>query len=138
MTFTIAASMRVVVASKAALLVVCVGLSPACRAAPPLSHDVDIQPLWDAKCSDCHMDGLAFGGLFLDRGHAHANLVGVHASQLRTMSRVEPGAPARSYLWLKLEGEHEAAGGYGEQIPVLWTDEERTRIRRWIEQGAHP
>ena len=124
-------------ASRIALLAACVGLGLGCQTPVPLSHDADIQPLWDAKCSECHMDGLAFGGLFLDRGHAHANLVGVPASQLASMSRIEPGAPERSYVWLKLEGQHEAAGGYGEQIPVQWTDQERARIRTWIEQGAY-
>ncbi len=129
--------MRVMVASRLGLVAAALLLAQGCRASPPLSHDADIQPLWDAKCSECHMDGLAFGGLFLDRGHARSNLVGIPASQLGSMSRVEPGAPERSYLWLKLEGRHHAAGGYGEQIPVVWTDEERMRIQTWIEQGAN-
>lgn len=82
------------------------------------------------------MDNLALAGLFLDPGYAYDNLVGVPASQLKTMSRIEPGDPQRSYLWLKLNGAHVDAGGYGETIPVLWTEQEKVRIRTWIEQGA--
>ena len=113
-----------------------------CAAEPPspsvvrLSHDRDLQPLWDAKCADCHMDGHAFGGLFLDPGHAYGNLVGVPASQLPTMVRIQPGDAKRSYVWLKMQGTHVDAGGYGEPIPVVWTDAEEARILSWIEQGA--
>ena len=82
------------------------------------------------------MDRQAFGGLFLDAGHAYGNLVGVPASQLPTMARVEPGDPDHSYVWLKIQGAHLGAGGYGETIPVRWTEDEKARILLWIEQGA--
>ena len=132
------AAKRVSSPAGAVLLAMMVGCSPQPPApsAPRLSHDRDLQPLWDAKCSDCHMDRQAFGGLFLDAGHAYGNLVGVPASQLPTMARVEPGDPDHSYVWLKIQGAHLGAGGYGETIPVRWTEDEKARILLWIEQGA--
>ncbi|MGH1348841.1 MAG: hypothetical protein ACRBN8_45315 [Nannocystales bacterium] len=125
--------------SRAAPAAVLLALMLGCAAepaAPRLSHDRDLQPLWDAKCADCHMGTQAFGGLFLDPGHAYENLVGVPASQLPTMVRIRAGDPKRSYVWLKLKGTHLEAGGYGEPIPVVLTDLEEARILGWIEQGA--
>ena len=82
------------------------------------------------------MDRQAFAGLFLDPGFAYENLVGVPASQLPTMARIKPGDPQQSYVWLKLQGTHVRAGGYGETIPVQLSDAQEARILTWIEQGA--
>jgi hypothetical protein len=101
-----------------------------------LSHAVDIQPIWEDSCAGCHTGGTSSGELALDEGYAA--MVGVPASQLDTMNLVEPGDRDNSYLWLKLEDTHEAAGGSGEEMPSSGTlgDADRATIGEWIDAGA--
>ena len=62
------------------------------------------------------------------------------SSQLSKMDRIEPGDTANSYLWLKLQGTHTAAGGSGAQMPksgsISATD--LATIETWITEGANP
>ena len=54
------------------------------------------------------------------------------------MPRVTPGAPGRSYLWLKLNGEHLALGAKGWRMPFFpLAESDLNVIRTWIEEGAN-
>lgn len=53
--------------------------------------------------------------------------------------RVEPGAPDKSYLVMKLEGTHIDHGGSGARMPfggLPLDDGDMAKIRAWIAQGA--
>lgn len=100
------------------------------------THDVDIQPIWEASCGvGCHTGGSDSGSLALDDGYA--STVGV-ASSVDGYNQIEPGSLADSYLWLKLEGTHEEVGGNGSAMPLgnSLSDEEMDLISAWIEAGA--
>lgn len=103
----------------------------------PLSHDVDILPIWQETCgTSCHIldDD---GGLTL----TYDNLVSVPSEDVPTMNRVEPGSPDDSYLWHKLEGTHLDVGGAGSTMPrglVELKPKQRQKIERWITEGALP
>ena len=73
-----------------------------------------------------------------DGGDAWSELVGIPSSQ-SSLSRVEPGSPEDSYMYLKLIGKQEKADGSGLQMPVGQNPLNATQIeaiRKWIEQGA--
>lgn len=119
----------------ARLLLLCM----ACPAvADPVSFGDDIIPLLNARCVACHLTGQEQGGLALHPRAAYANLVGAPSHQ-SDLNRVEPGAPERSYLYLKLTNQHVQSGGNGEPMPLgAWPLEgsELALVRRWIEEGA--
>ncbi len=85
-----------------------------------VDYQADIQPIWDASCS-CHMadDGgmMAAPYLTLNDGLSEQNLVLAPAADPGTdgsgvgLNLVEPGDPASSYLWLKVNGGWMEAGG---------------------------
>ena len=55
------------------------------------------------------------------------------------MSLIEPGDETKSYLWLKIEGTHNAAGGAGSSMPKgtkVVSTAERDLILEWIQDGA--
>ena len=85
--------------------------------------------------SGCHGQGAASAGLgnFDDPVQAYAALVGTASTQNGAMDRVEPGNPAASYLWLKLNGQ-----GSGTQMPVGATLPSSTldAVYDWIVAGA--
>ncbi len=85
----------------------------------------------------CHLPGAeqAELGLYPD---AWSQLVGIPSSQ-SSLSRVEPGFPGKSYLYLKLVGAQETVGGSGLQMPFQQNPLDPAQIeaiRLWIEQGA--
>ncbi|GMV41995.1 MAG: hypothetical protein AMXMBFR64_37110 [Myxococcales bacterium] len=88
------------------------GPDTSCSPAVPYG---DVQALWNKRCSGCHV-GAALGGLSLDKGEAL--LVDKPSVAVPALDRVEPGDPSKSYLWLKLTDQHEAAGGGGSPMPV--------------------
>lgn len=103
------------------------------------THDVDIQPLWDANCTDagCHSDSDAAGGLSLVSGYDA--LVDVASPGGAELPLVSPGSSADSYLWHKLEGtQTSVTGGGGSQMPFggTLTPDELTTIQAWIDGGA--
>lgn len=99
-----------------------------------------------ARCGQCHSDAPSFGGLAMFPGAmtAYSNLVGVPAGseagyQCRNsgLARVEPGAPERSLLYLKL-----TAPPCGSKMPPAAfgqvTSEQVELVRQWIAEGAAP
>jgi hypothetical protein len=104
---------------------------------PAPTHEADIQPIWTARCTPCHV-GSASGGLDLSAGSAHGNIVNVPSTGLPTMDLVEPGSTADSYLWHKLSGTQGSVGGTGDAMPFggSLTAHELDLVERWIEAGA--
>jgi len=76
-----------------------------------------VQPIADSYCVACHQTASPAGGLSLQRGDAPASLLGVQSNETK-LARVEPGDLGRSYLFLKIMGTHETAGGSGDRMPL--------------------
>ncbi|HAC35537.1 MAG TPA: hypothetical protein DCF45_13570 [Gammaproteobacteria bacterium] len=109
------------------------------EAAPSLMFD--LQPVFDARCVQCHLLESPQGGLVLENGEAHFNLVDTPSTQV-SMPRVAPGDPQQSYLIHKMRGSHIEAGGSGQPMPfgnessVGMPAKEIELIERWITAGA--
>jgi hypothetical protein len=102
-----------------------------------VSFKSQVLPLLTERCVMCHVQGAEQGALSLFP-EAWSQLVGVKASE-SALNRVEAGAPERSYLYLKLLGQQESAGGSGERMPFQQdplTSQELDLFRRWIAEGA--
>ena len=118
-----------------ALVVLLVSANPADA---DVSFSKDVVPLLGTYCVACHMTGQEAGEIALHPKAAYDALVGV-ASRESTLKRVEPGDPAKSYLYLKLTDAHLAAGGSGEPMPMgnyPLPEEQVELVRQWIEEGA--
>ena len=106
----------------------------------PLSHAADIQPIWDAKCTNagCHQPGGSFEALDLS-GDAYDNIVGVTAIQAPELQRIEAGNSAGSYLINKLLGTQEDVGGSGSGMPPTPLEpDDILIIAQWANEGALP
>lgn len=105
-------------------------------AADEVSFERDVMPVLTSQCVMCHLPGAALGGLSL-YPDARASLVGVASTQ-SPLKLVEPNAPERSYLYLKMTGKQGEAGGSGQVMPPsgALAAAEIELVRRWIEQGA--
>ena len=92
----------------------------------------DIQPIFDVNCVFCHGDG-GNAGLDLRSGSSHANLVGVTATE-SPLSRIEPGEPLNSWLYLKITGQQNV----GTMMPPTGSlaADLMDLVRTWIEEGA--
>jgi hypothetical protein len=107
----------------------------------PRTLAVDVQPILDTNmCSadGCHSAGPgAMAGLDLSSvGRSIATLIDVPATEENHLVRVRPGDPAKSYLFRKLLGTPDIAGG---QMPLglQALDERQLRIiNDWIATGA--
>lgn len=99
----------------------------------------EIWPIFSAACG-CHKDNNGAGGLVLKKSNAFDNMVGEPSSQLPAMMLVEPGDPAKSYLWHKLNDTQKSVGGKGKKMPPggLLKKDELALVMQWIEQGAAP
>jgi hypothetical protein len=99
-----------------------------------------------ARCAQCHSDAPSFGGLAMFPGAitAYTNLVGMPSGGEATykcrdcgLLRVQPGAPERSLLYLKLTlppcGSKMPPAAFGQV-----TAEQVEMVRLWIAQGAAP
>ena len=109
-------------------------------APPPLSHAVDIQPIWDLQCVGCHSGPGPSGGMDLAYD-AYPNIVDVPSNDIGTMDRIEPFDPGNSYIWHKINGTQIQVGGQGTQMPQggpFLSQTELDRIEQWILQGALP
>ncbi len=106
-----------------------------------LSFAERVQPVFDTHCVVCHQYGAEQGGLNLEEGDAHANLVNVKSTQ-SSLQRVVPGRPRESYLLHKLVGTHSEVGGTGVRMPLsaggnrAMSGAEDELVTIWIEQGA--
>ena len=97
-----------------------------------------IQPIFNAYCVVCHLEGGALGNLVLEEGYAFEQLVSRQSTQA-PLKLVEPYQLDASYLIYKLEGKQLEAGGSGKAMPFDGTtlsDEEITVIKTWITEGA--
>lgn len=106
----------------------------------PVSYSAHLEPLVIAHCLSCHESDEAKAKLVLDPGVGYERLVGPSSVQEPEMALVEPGDPARSYLWLKLQ--HATEEGKGMPRTVAGSkklrESELELYRRWIEGGAKP
>jgi predicted CxxxxCH...CXXCH cytochrome family protein len=107
-------------------------------------------PIFHATCSNdaCHGSGEPQGGVYFGSNAqmVYANLVGVAALELPSMSLVEAGDPSNSFVMHKLDSDQCAFSnecappGCGAQMPMGSTNPmplaNRNTIRRWIAQGA--
>lgn len=78
---------------------------------------LDVQPIFDSYCVQCHMLEAPQAGLVLEEGEAYLNLVGVKSTQ-SAQQRVHAGAPEKSYLVDKLHGTQVRGGGFGSGMPL--------------------
>jgi hypothetical protein len=109
----------------------------ACAADAPVSFGNDLLPILTQHCFMCHVQGAEQGSLSL-YPEGWSQLVGVPSTEAK-MKRVEPGAPERSYLYLKLMGTQAAAGGSGARMPIQQdplSEKELDLFKRWISEGA--
>ena len=105
------------------------------------SYARDVDPIVTRSCatSGCH-DAEAEEGLDLRSAVALASLVDVPAEQA-PLDRVEPGDPAASYFWHKLNGTQSSVGGRGDTMPKdapPLSAEELALIEAWISEGTLP
>lgn len=110
-------------------------------------HDV-IRPILDANCASCHSGGNPAAGLVLGGATTSAklvaSLVGRPTARGGDFVMVDPGSPARSWLYLRAADEAkdvtcDADCSVGVMPPtgqVTLTAAELTSLRGWIENGA--
>lgn len=107
--------------------------------AATVSYQKDIVPILEQNCATCHLTGSEAGGMSLVGDAAIGFLVGKPSEGAPAIMRVEPGAPDKSYLVMKLEGTHIDHGGSGARMPFggfPLDDGDMAKIRAWIAQGA--
>ena len=124
-------------AAAAAVIGVLLAAAEARAGDAPVSFRDDVLPILTQRCFMCHVQGAEQGGLSL-YPESWSQLVGVPSSEAK-MKRVEPGAPERSYLYLKLMGQQAAAGGSGVRMPIQQdplSEKELDLFKRWISEGA--
>ena len=112
-------------------------LASCLSAAETVSFDEDVLPILNKYCVMCHLPGAEQAELLL-YPDAWSQLVGISSSQSE-LSRVEPGSPDKSYLYLKLIGTQGTESGRGLQMPFQQSPldpDQIEAIRLWIEQGA--
>jgi hypothetical protein len=87
-------------------------------------------------CTACHAGASAARGLDLSPAAAYDELVRVPSEERSALARVEPGAPERSYLVIKLAGGREMSGRRMPRNQPARPDDEIERVRTWIAEGA--
>ena len=102
----------------------------------PVSYASEVQLFFNQQCVACHLTGAESGGLNLEPGLSHEELL--EDSVGAEMPRVTPGDPEESYLFHKLRGTHLDVGGSGVVMPQggQVSDQILAMIERWIAQGA--
>jgi len=107
-------------------------------AAPTLRADV--QPIFDKRCSigGCHSLVSRRGDLVLTPDSAYAALVNRAGSARPDLLRVEPGSPARSWLYLRVQPDESLREGFA-LMPLAahpLTPNQIATIANWIARGA--
>jgi hypothetical protein len=108
-----------------------------------MSHERDVQPIWDEHCvEECHSPGGRIESVPLDASNAFETLLEQPSVQSE-LALVEPNDVEHSYLWHKLNNSYldEPADGFGYAMPwgaPALSEEERSTIEAWIEDGALP
>ncbi|MCP3978273.1 MAG: hypothetical protein GY716_02935 [bacterium] len=87
--------------------------------------------------SGCHIGIDAPFGLDLSAGNALGNTVGVSASEVPLLLRVDPGNAADSYLYMKLVDDPRIEGDPMPLLGAPLSASDLTLIETWIDQGAN-
>jgi hypothetical protein len=87
----------------------------------------------------CHDLTARAGGIALE-GDDLMDVLLAPAFQVPDMPRIDPGDPARSYLWRKSVGDHSEVGGVGTVMPPGGglTEAQLDTLETWILDGARP
>lgn len=100
-----------------------------------------VQALWTRSCTSnqCHDASMPSQGLDLTPAASHGELVGKSGMDCPSYLLVEPGAPERSYLVMKLQGSGACfVGSRMPKPPESFTAAEIQLVRDWIFNGAAP
>jgi hypothetical protein len=109
-----------------------------------LSHDADIQPIWDANCVEgCHAaGGIGAAWFLLTPGDAYDSIVEKPSISFAGLTHVTPGDHTTSYLWHKINGTQNDVGGGGTIMPQppkpKLSQADIDKVAAWIDQGAMP
>jgi hypothetical protein len=101
-----------------------------------INFQLNISSLFTNNCASCHISGGASGGLNLDFANAYANLVGMNSSQNAAFVRVQPGNPAASLLFQKVNCD---SPGVGSRMPLggsILSPAQQRILSDWIALGA--
>jgi hypothetical protein len=113
------------------------GIDQDCDGSDTLSYAVSVQPLFSSYgCLGCHGGS---GGLTIVDS---TSLVNVSSGNgVPVLDYIEPGVPAQSYLWHKINGTQASIGGIGLQMPRLqapMAPADLATVEEWILDGAQP
>ncbi|HSX62556.1 MAG TPA: hypothetical protein VLF18_20425 [Tahibacter sp.] len=104
-----------------------------------VNYNVDIQPIWSARCANCHVEpegGNAAADLFLDPPNSWFFLYNEPSSQDPELIRVVPNRPWQSLLFTKLNCDVVDIGVRmprdRQPIPIA----EQALVHDWILAGA--
>jgi hypothetical protein len=101
---------------------------------PNVNYALQIQPIFSANCVACHTElATNSGGLDLDPGDSHGELVDQESAEAPGVKLVESGSPERSYLMEKINATTPQVGTSmrpGDPMPAS----DRALIRDWINQ----
>ncbi|MDP2312492.1 MAG: hypothetical protein Q8P41_06265 [Pseudomonadota bacterium] len=106
-------------------------------AAPAVAFPADVETVFATSCAGagCHVGGAVSPKL----GEGYDTVVDVPSS-VSGVDYVEPGDPAGSYLYAKLDGTAAALGGGGGTMPLggALSDADLEIVYTWILDGALP
>lgn len=102
---------------------------------------VRVQQVFDRYCLVCHRPGAKLhSGVDLTSGMAYVNLVGVPSNCDAQLARVQPGRPAESILWLKIDDHACGCGRFRAMPPgadgLRSFPQDFCTIESWIRAGA--
>lgn len=98
------------------------------------NYAVTIQAIWNNNCDGCHIGGSA-AGLSLSAPASELNLINVPSFQDPAFTRVIPGDPVASLLFLKINCDDPGLGGRMPMGTSLSSTQQRL-IFDWIANGA--
>lgn len=109
---------------------------------PPATFNDVYTKVLKLKCSGgyCHGGGLGGWSVTASESTTYAELVGPTSSRCTGLKKVEPGAPEKSSLYLKIRGGFDGVCT-GNKMPPSGTSVSATQlemVRSWIAAGAKP
>lgn len=105
---------------------------------PRVDYYEQIQPIWEIRCSNCHVNFGASpaGGLSLNVEDSWISLVDIPSAQASGRVQVLPGQPGVSYLFEKINCAQPEVGARMPRGRIAIPLSEQALIRDWIQQGA--